>query len=104
MSSVLGCNPRGQGDLKQQQFTQGPTVVCQPCSHGRGPFLPLPGCILGCCQPKAVMSPAEVVGTSHEIHPGGQHRLGVGQGASSAHQRCQGAPKGGIESLDISGG
>ena len=49
------------------------------------------------------MIPTEVVGTPHQIHPGGQHRFGVGDGASSACQRSQGAAKGGIEPLDIGG-
>jgi hypothetical protein len=46
--------------------------------------LPLPGRILGRGQPKAVMIPAEVVGTPERIHPSGQHRFFVSKGASSA--------------------
>jgi hypothetical protein len=62
-------------------------VVCQPCGHDRGPFLPF----LGRCKSKAVMIPAEVVGTPDPIHPGGQHRCEQWRvlGAPGVQGRCE---------------
>jgi len=52
-------------------------------------------------QPKAAVGPAEVGGTAHQIHPGGEDALVVDQSAIPADQRNRGAAEGRVEPLDV---
>ncbi len=48
------------------------------------------------------MKPDEVVGTTDQTHPSGEHRFLVGDGPAPSNQEHQGSPEGGVEPLNIS--
>jgi hypothetical protein len=90
-----------QRDRRAQQLVHRPTKVGQARRHRRCPVLSLePTSRLG-GDPQDVMLPAEVVRTSHQVHPTGQNPIAPRDRPTAPHQRAHRRTGRRVEPLDV---
>src|SRR5258708_27432052 len=92
---LLGWYPPRRRHVQREEFPDRPTMIGDPCSHGRRG--------LGPDMTQTRVRGAEVVDGTNEIHAMLQRQRATYQGPASARQRSEALTKRRIEPFDVGG-